>query len=159
MAWIFVNAEYVFTNSFHGCCLSIIMNKQFFVGARDGQGKKIPNLLNIFDLSWRKLDTDNSPGTLPKIDYGRVEELRIYYSELSSQYILNAIHNLEYCDHHPLISDSVTLAEHVLSQKWTKDELRLIVQRLVKHRIFEPLVRRRVIHLAKKILFWNKFMQ
>lgn len=41
-------ANYVFTNSFHGCCYSIIFEKNFFVGKRNGD--KVINLLQTFDL-------------------------------------------------------------------------------------------------------------
>ena len=41
-------ANYIFTNSFHGCCYSIIFEKNFFAGKRNGD--KVINLLQTFDL-------------------------------------------------------------------------------------------------------------
>ena len=41
-------ANYIFTNSFHGCCYSIIFEKNFFAGKRNGD--KVINLLQTFNL-------------------------------------------------------------------------------------------------------------
>lgn len=96
------NADYIFTNSFHGCCFSIIYQKQFFVGARSGD--KIDSLLDMFELSWRRI-ADNSNGTaaeMQDIDYDRVDEMRHAYVKASGDFILNAIHDLENREHRPL---------------------------------------------------------
>src|SRR5699024_5295787 len=42
------NAEAVFTNSFHGCCFSLLYGTPFFAGQRNGQ--KVPNFLKTFGL-------------------------------------------------------------------------------------------------------------
>lgn len=50
----FVNAEYVFTDSFHGCVFSIIFNKPFFVYLNEGRGSaRFYSLLRMFGLENR----------------------------------------------------------------------------------------------------------
>lgn len=153
-----INAEYVFTNSFHGCCLSIIMNKQFFTGMRNGLGDKIPNLLDMFGLSWRRLDVGRTAKDLPEIDYYQVNGLRKLYTEQSKQYILGALRNLENREHLPLIPDVTTVTEQVLLRKWTRSELYLVAKRQIKQRIVEPFVKKRVDHLMNKIRYWNQLL-
>lgn len=81
-------ADYVFTNSFHACCFSIIFRKEFFTGIRSGD--KIPSLLNLFGLGWRNIaDTEEIPAK--PIPWGKVDALRRQYKDQSAQFILQAI--------------------------------------------------------------------
>ena len=47
------HAECIFTNSFHGCCFSIIFEKIFYVGFR--MGDKVSNFLKMFGLQSRMM--------------------------------------------------------------------------------------------------------
>lgn len=89
------NASYIFTNSFHGCCLSIIMQKQFFAGPRVGD--KIDNLLEMFNLQNRRVNMgkDDSETLKQSIDYEPVEALRKKYIQESEEFLLGAIKQIE----------------------------------------------------------------
>lgn len=82
------NASYIFTNSFHCCCFSIIFNKEFYVGKRDGD--KINYLLRIFGLQSRRITADTVFGA-EQIDYERVNALREQYSKASGEFVLRSI--------------------------------------------------------------------
>ena len=108
------NASYIFTNSFHACCFSVIFGKQFFAGARSGD--KIDSVLEMFELSGRRV-LKNDPGTaigMPDIDYDKVDILRRKYIQESSDFILNAIHTLEeteHQNHRDLVNEEIYTAE------------------------------------------------
>jgi len=85
----FHNADYVFTNTFHGCVFSVIFNKQF---ATDGiRKKKIEGLLDEFSL----LDRDLSRGgtleniLLSPINYENVNAIVNKKREISLDYLNN----------------------------------------------------------------------
>ncbi len=89
------NAECVFTNSFHCCCLSIIFGKNFFAGSRNGD--KVDNVLSIFGLENRRFDinTDilgNEPGD---IDYERVHAVLAEKRAESGNWLLGALKKAE----------------------------------------------------------------
>lgn len=91
----FVNAEYVFTDSFHGCVFSIIFNKPFFVYLNEGRGSaRYYSLLRMFGLENRivsKLDEiDQIVGT--DIDWGCVNNILNQKRDLSYNFL---IHNLK----------------------------------------------------------------
>ena len=105
--WYLLHAEYVFTQSFHGCCLSIIFHKQFYVGKRGGE--KIPSLLRMFDLYSRKIADDEFERTdieMEDIDYLKVDELIKSKAEKSASFILDTIRSLENKEHTPLIKNT-----------------------------------------------------
>jgi coenzyme F420-reducing hydrogenase beta subunit len=64
-------ADYIFTNSFHGVCFSIIFEKQFFTGSRGGG--KIEDLLDRFGLRERSVDlafnSESLEPIVPEIKY------------------------------------------------------------------------------------------
>ena len=112
--WYLLNAKYVFTQSFHGCCLSIIFHKQLYVGKRGGE--KIPSLLRMFDLYSRSIadeDLDNADIKLEDIDFSPVDEIIKKESERSASFILGAIRNLENREHTPLIADTKELIRRI----------------------------------------------
>ncbi len=47
------HADCIFTNSFHGCCFSIVFEKLFYVGRR--KGDKVTNILQTFGLQQLRL--------------------------------------------------------------------------------------------------------
>lgn len=89
------HAECIFTNSFHGCCYSILFEKLFYVGNRNGD--KVTNLLELFGLQNLRMPKKGLPfDSMPKqIDYtpvrSRLEEMR----KSSQQFILKAIQEAE----------------------------------------------------------------
>lgn len=96
-----IHAEYIFTNSFHACCFSIIFKKEFFAGKRAGD--KIDCLLERFALTHRRIKGYN-PNAAEELsmmitDYRPIEELRKKYVKESSDFILSAIRNLETGNH------------------------------------------------------------
>jgi hypothetical protein len=105
-----LEADYIFTNSFHACVLSIIFEKQFFAGKRGGD--KITSLLEMFGLSWRRTIFDQQLTSdkqdidyimeMGDIDYTQVRPILKREKEKSSKWILDAIHDLESRPHNPL---------------------------------------------------------
>ncbi len=89
------HADCVFTNSFHCCCFSILFEKQYFVGKRNGD--KVKNLLKLFGLTKRRLHrwTDLIKRPKPDIDYRPVKEILKKERERSSDFILSAIRDME----------------------------------------------------------------
>lgn len=92
------NAEYIFTNSFHCCCFSIIFQKQFYAGPRSGD--KVDWVLELFGLKDRKI-VPGEPFTQENIDFNKVETLRKRYQSISAKYVLDAIDNVAYRMAHP----------------------------------------------------------
>ena len=74
---LFSKAEYVFTDSYHACCFSILYHKQFTVFNRAGmEGKasmnsRMETLFRLFDLDSVVMDE----GMAPEIDYDKVDKL------------------------------------------------------------------------------------
>ena len=85
------DAEYIFTNSFHACCLSVILQKQFWAGPR--KGDKIDSMLELFQLGSRRISVDEYPAEQfeERIDFQEVDRLRKQYKKESEEYILHAI--------------------------------------------------------------------
>lgn len=87
----FRHADCVFTNSFHGCCLSILFEKNFFVGRRNNYDK-ISALLESVDLMGRITDDrpfDQIPDVIDSWDVVR-EKLDKRRKE-SEYFIMNAL--------------------------------------------------------------------
>jgi hypothetical protein len=84
------NAECVFTNSFHGCCFSVIFERPFFVGKRNGE--KVPNFLATFGFMDRQFTPDADVNEFPgSIDFGRVPELLQETRKASEEFIHSAL--------------------------------------------------------------------
>ncbi|MCD8348007.1 MAG: polysaccharide pyruvyl transferase family protein [Lachnospiraceae bacterium] len=79
-------ADYVFTNSFHATCFSILFQKEFQTGFR--LGDKLSHLLKLFGLSKRKIRKGKEPGEL---DYEKVFRILQEKRQESSDYILHAL--------------------------------------------------------------------
>jgi hypothetical protein len=131
--WYIHHAEYIFTNSFHGTCLSIIYNKQFFDGARGGD--KIEFLLERFSLQDRWLSEDSFIDALNKesIDYERVNGILDEARAESSKMILDALKDVESREHRPLIENPEPLIERS-EQKWKEHNKKpmVITKKFVK---------------------------
>lgn len=84
------HAEAVFTNSFHGCCFSLLFEKTFFVGARNGQ--KVPNFLATFGLTDRRFARNTDVRALDhEIDYAPVREILRERRAQSADFVLGAL--------------------------------------------------------------------
>lgn len=74
---LFSKAEYVFADSYHACCFSILFHRQFTVFNRAGtKGKasmnsRMETLFRLFELDSVMLDD----GLAPEIDYRKVDLL------------------------------------------------------------------------------------
>lgn len=74
---LFSKARYVFTDSYHACCFSILFHKQFTVFNRAGitgksnMNSRMETLFRLFDLDSVMMDS----GLAPEIDYRKVDRL------------------------------------------------------------------------------------
>lgn len=89
--WLFENAEFVVTNSFHGTAFSINMNKDFYVvtPARKKNNSRQQSILNMFGLTSR-LMLEDAPLPLAEqmtIDYATVSKKLQEQRELSKNFL------------------------------------------------------------------------
>lgn len=74
---LFYKSSYVFTDSYHACCFSILFHKQFTVFNRMGMSGKssmnsrMETLFRLFDLDAVMMNE----GIAPEIDYAKVDQL------------------------------------------------------------------------------------
>lgn len=88
-------AEYIFTNSFHATCFSILFHKQFFVGKRNGD--KILSVMEMFGISDRRVEDcfEGNRYIADDIDYYHVDKLRSQYKKKSEEFLLQALEAAE----------------------------------------------------------------
>ena len=93
---LFMNAEYVITNSFHGTVFSLIFNKKLIVDYLSDKGKNIrlENILKLFNLEDRVLRKNNYLSLCKGIDYEKVNKILVVEREKSINY-LKKIFNIE----------------------------------------------------------------
>ena len=112
-------AEYIFTNSFHACCFSIIFEKQFFAGSRSGD--KIDSVLEMFSLSWRRCgeEFNNSCFDLEDIDFSTMKPILGKYIKESTDFILNAITDVASREHKslPAVKSEMLSEENIEKEK------------------------------------------
>lgn len=89
-------AEYVFTNSFHGCALSILFRKNFqvYVDGTPSQGtsSRIYSLMDTLGLADRIAFSDSDPSSMGKeIDWNAVDEKLSPMIEFSKAYLDEAL--------------------------------------------------------------------
>lgn len=90
---LFAKAEYVFTDSYHACCFSILFHKQFSVYSRVGmEGKSSMNsrmetLFKHFDLDSTMLES----GLAPEIDYAKVDARLAELRAMSAAWLKSAL--------------------------------------------------------------------
>lgn len=87
------NADYVITDTFHGCVMSIKFNKQFVALVRESNKQKMSSLLNQFGLGNRMCESfeDLSERMNGEIAYKPVNEQIKSEGEKSIQYLERAI--------------------------------------------------------------------
>ena len=83
------NADYVITDTFHGCVMSMKFNKQFISLVRDSNRQKMSSLLNQFGLDDRMCEDFNDlPTKIEKvIDYCKINEQISKETENSIKYL------------------------------------------------------------------------
>lgn len=90
---LFAKAQYVFTDSYHACCFSIIYNKPFKVFNRDGfAGKESMNsrmrtLFRLFELD----DLMDDDEAIPVFDWMRINCLLEQHRAQSRKWLENAL--------------------------------------------------------------------
>ena len=92
-------ADYVFTDSFHGCIFSILFEKKFIVFMRfnnknkKNQNTRIENLLNTFYLTERLFSETNSIDSIisSPINYRIVRNILTSERKMSLNYLFNAL--------------------------------------------------------------------
>ena len=86
----FMDAEMVFTDSFHGCVFSIIFNKPFWViGNKERGNARFDSLLKQFNLESKRVDIkeiDNIDLTTP-IDWNKVNTIKKEWQEKSLNFL------------------------------------------------------------------------
>lgn len=94
------DAEYVFTDSFHGSVFSVLFHKKFFAFKRDNDSNKssmnsrLYSLFSLFEIENRIISSSMSPekiSAIPDIDYEKVDEILEKERKHSSDFLLNAI--------------------------------------------------------------------
>ena len=72
----FKNADYVITDTFHGCVMSIKFNKNFCVFIRESNKNKISDLLNDFSINFKQVSHcgELSIALSKKIDYNIINK-------------------------------------------------------------------------------------
>ena len=96
--WIagFTEADFVVTDSFHGCVLSILLHKKFLAVGNSRRGMaRLSSLLNMFGLEGRLVHgidpEDDGEYFLSDIDWEAVEEKLKAFREHSEKFLVDAL--------------------------------------------------------------------
>lgn len=92
------DAEFVFTDSFHGSIFSLIFETQFmtfmrFVNNKESQNSRVKDFHTMFGTEDHLVNVDNLPtdSKLSNIDFKKAKEKLRRYQEESGSFLLNAI--------------------------------------------------------------------
>jgi hypothetical protein len=88
------NAEYVFTNSFHGCVFSVMFRKNFYCYTRGKVTKKIEFICDKLALNERMITDGRIPEDKP-IDWDKVYSVLEKEKEFSKRYLLDSLENIK----------------------------------------------------------------
>ncbi len=92
---LFMHADMVLTNTFHGTCFSIIMNKPFYAFSSERTENKLGGMLKQLDLRAQWLEEISElPMTIPNIDYHSLEKTLKINREISINSLKNALSNI-----------------------------------------------------------------
>ena len=86
----FMDAEMVFTDSFHGCVFSIIFNKPFWViGNKERGNARFDSLLKQFNIESRRFDISeiNDIDLTTPIDWEKVNTIKKEWQEKSLNFL------------------------------------------------------------------------
>jgi exopolysaccharide biosynthesis predicted pyruvyltransferase EpsI len=95
--WIqgFRDADFVFTDSFHGCVFSILFKKPFIVYGNPQRGlARFESLLGMFNLAQRMIDRAEAVEDLldqPPIDWRKVMDILNTERAKGRQFLVNAL--------------------------------------------------------------------
>lgn len=90
---LFSKAQYVFTDSYHACCFSLLFHKQFTVFNRAGTNGKA-SMNSRMDTLFRLFGVDSlilDEGLAPEIDYAKVDSLLEQHRQESKNWLDNAM--------------------------------------------------------------------
>ena len=92
---LFKDASYVFTDSYHVCCFSLIFGKDFKVSGRNGgslrnMNSRMATLFTLFDLGKAILEKD---GKYPSYDYDVVRPKLLELQCQSEQWLHDTMHS------------------------------------------------------------------
>lgn len=93
LGWL-LNAEYVFTDSFHGCAFCINCNKQFFVkvsSANSEMSSRIIHILDKYGMQDRLIKSEKDMFSMPDIDFSKSNALLVKDREDSIAYLKSAL--------------------------------------------------------------------
>lgn len=88
--YLFRNADFILTNSFHGLAFSINFNKQFFAISPKTYNTRLLSILSIFNLTERLIDIDSSIN-IADINYNLVNTILDNYREESVDFLRKSI--------------------------------------------------------------------
>lgn len=92
--WLFANATYIVTNSFHGTAFAVNFNKDFVSVIKRNSPQRAQTLLNNVGLTERLLTDISQMDNLPnKIDWASVNTKLNNLRSDSKEYLINAIEN------------------------------------------------------------------
>lgn len=87
--WLFLNADFICTSSFHGTSFSILFNKEFITIPAQDRSSRIENILDITGLTARYIRSakDLSEDLMEKIDYTQSNKLLNKQIKYSRDYL------------------------------------------------------------------------
>ena len=85
-------AQFIFTNSFHAVCFSLIFKKQFYVFSRANSGK-LMDICTLFEMDERY--NRYSDIESKEIDYKKIENKRQKLSDFARRWLLSAIEGVD----------------------------------------------------------------
>lgn len=91
--WLFANADYVITSSFHGTVFSIIFERKFWTVNLNPNDSRLRNILKTFNLEANLIEINQEILVEPsmQIDYEKTKEILKKERERSKQFILSSI--------------------------------------------------------------------
>jgi hypothetical protein len=87
------NAEYVVTNSFHGCAFSLIYHKNVVVelNSENGRNNRIEELFKLLDINGRDISENYFLNPNEKIDWVKTERILSKEKEKSEKYLMSIV--------------------------------------------------------------------
>lgn len=85
--WLFRNASFVVTNSFHGVSFSINLDKQFVALKRDKYNSRLDSILGVMGLTGRYITSDFDGTIDEEIDYQKVNVLKKKFVSESKNFL------------------------------------------------------------------------
>ena len=115
---IIANCDFFVTDSFHGACLAIILNKQFYItNVKNSRGlDRIVSLLNLFNLNSRWI-TEESQIDDNEINFDEVNKILVKEVKKSKNYLDNVLkEGLSQIKKGSPIVDYIALLEHEIGE-------------------------------------------